>query len=49
MKERHGKGWLPDETQALVDAVAAGYSLAEIAHQLGRSERAVQIRDERQG
>ncbi|WP_116807345.1 TnsA endonuclease N-terminal domain-containing protein [Steroidobacter cummioxidans] len=49
MKERHGKGWLPEETQILLDAFAAGRSVAEIAHQLGRSERAVQIRAERHG
>lgn len=49
MRQRHGKGWLPDEIQALVDAFDAGNSVAEIAHQLGRSPRAVQIRLERKG
>lgn len=49
VNERHGKGWSPEENQALIDAWTAGHSVAEIAHRLGRSERAVQIRAERQG
>jgi hypothetical protein len=30
MEELHDKGWLPEETQAPVDAFAAGRSEAEI-------------------
>jgi transposase-like protein len=49
MNERHGKGWSPEESQALIEAFAAGHSVAEVARRLGRSPRAVQIRAERQG
>jgi hypothetical protein len=44
MRERHGRGWQPDETQTLKDAIAGGRSIADVAIALGRSERAIRIR-----
>ncbi len=49
MRERHGREWQPEETQALKEAIESGQSIANVALALGRSQRATRIRAIRLG
>ncbi len=49
MRERHGRQWQPEETQALKEAIGSRQSIANIALALGRSERAIRVRAMRLG
>lgn len=49
MRERHGREWQPEETQALIEAIESGQSIDNVALALGRSERATRIRAMRLG
>jgi hypothetical protein len=49
MRERHGRQWRPEDTQALIRAIESGQSIASVALALCRSERAIRIRVKRLG
>jgi hypothetical protein len=49
MRERHGREWQPEETQALKEAIESRQSIANVALALGRSGRAIRIRARRLG